>query len=173
LLAQNKVAPLWKKVGPYQVRVDSSLGNGCFFSAAYGPEKALRIGINGTTKHTYVDVFSTAWKSLQVNKRYPIVVQGGWGPKTWDGRGVNFNDRTFALVFDGLGPELWNQLAQTAALSFSYQGTLIATMNLPNVNDAIAAVAECQNYFMTQVPAVDPLAKLPAQTTVDPFENKQ
>ena len=87
---------LWRTVGQWQIRVDKSLGYGCFLVGSYTQGTILRIGIDQQSGNGYVMVGNEAWRSLQVGNQYDLALRfdnaSPWrgnatarriGPATW------------------------------------------------------------------------------------------
>ena len=72
-LAQD--TPLWRTVGQWQIRVDASLGYGCFLVGSYTRGTVLRIGIDQQNGNGYVMVGNEAWRSLQVGNQYDLALR--------------------------------------------------------------------------------------------------
>ena len=93
-ISYAKETPLWKIVGGWQIRVDPTLGNGCFTYQFYEGNTFVRIGINKLAGGVYVMAGDSDWKSLEAGKEYPIKLYLG-NETPWSG------DAT-ALEFSGL-----------------------------------------------------------------------
>jgi hypothetical protein len=66
---------LWRAVGQWQIRVDKSLGYGCFLIGSYTRGTVLRIGIDQQNGNSYVLVGNEAWRSLQVGNQYDLALR--------------------------------------------------------------------------------------------------
>ena len=68
--------PLWKKVGHWQIRVDTTLNNGCFLYTSFERGTILRIGLDKTaTGGGYIIIGNDDWKSIEVGKDYKISIK--------------------------------------------------------------------------------------------------
>src|SRR5258705_6144392 len=66
---------LWRAVGQWQIRVDKSLGYGCFLLGSYTQGTVLRIGIDQQNGNGYVMVGNVAWRSLRVGNQYDLALR--------------------------------------------------------------------------------------------------
>ncbi len=76
---------LWRTVGQWQIRVDASLGYGCFLVGSYTRGTVLRIGIDQQNGNGYVMVGNEAWRSLQVGNQYDLALRFD-NASPWRGR---------------------------------------------------------------------------------------
>ena len=77
--------PLWRTVGAWQIRVDASLGFGCFLLGSYTRGTVLRIGIDQQNGNGYVMVGDESWRSLQVGNQYDLSMRFD-NSSPWRGR---------------------------------------------------------------------------------------
>jgi hypothetical protein len=175
LAAQAAESPLWEKVGPWQVRVDPTMGNGCFMLAGYGNGTALRVGVNVNAGKTYVMLVNDAWASLEAGKTYSLTVTIDDGqPSTWEALAEKIGDGITLHTQIADGSSAWRQLAAHNVLKIYYQGNMISALRLTGSVAAVESVTRCQAAFVAAAakPA-DPFkaAPQPAQAPAkrDPF----
>ena len=64
----------WADVGGWEIRVDASVGNGCFALQEYEDGSIVRIGVDIDNKRLYLFFGNNGWKSLEQGKIYPVRV---------------------------------------------------------------------------------------------------
>jgi len=164
----------WDRVKGWDVRVDTTLGNGCFAATIYEEGTAIRIGINPKNDNGYILLGNEKWKSLDVGKDYNIKLKFDDEPP-WEGsaRGVEFGGAgiTFLWIdFDNI--DLFTEFMRKNVLQVFYNKKKVATLNLAGSYAASVAVAECQKAMeaVTPMPSneKDPFAS-DAGYKADPF----
>jgi len=170
-------SPLWKRVGSWDVRVDKTLGNGCFAMAEYEGGTTFRIGFNPPNKNGYVIVGHANWKSLEEGKEYPIKLQfGNAVPWTGDATGFKFEktDPIVFLMITIIETDLFTEFMRKTYIKVSYNEKTIAKLNLKGSYAAFEEVAKCQKAMKaggeTSPAGKDPFAR-GASSSLDPFAN--
>lgn len=143
--------PLWKTVGGWQIRVDTTLGNGCFTYQIYEGNTVLRIGVNKLSGGMYAMIGDSDWKSLEVGKTYPI--------KLYFGNQTPWSGNAEALSFNGIPVLMLNITSKDQAVQFltEFMGELsvkvifknksIAHLSLKGTYKAGTELLECQKVF--------------------------
>ena len=67
--------PVWKTVGNWTIRVDTSLNHGCFMVAVSTRGTIFRIGLNQKYISGYLMLGDADWASLEEGKKYKVVIQ--------------------------------------------------------------------------------------------------
>ena len=62
----------WGQVGGWQIRVDRTVGDGCFAVQEFEGGTIVRIGYDAAAKRMYLLFTDDDWKSLEVDKVYPV-----------------------------------------------------------------------------------------------------
>jgi hypothetical protein len=164
-LAQD--TPLWRTVGQWQIRVDASLGYGCFLFGSYTRGTALRIGIDQRNGNGYVMVGNEAWRSLQVGNQYDLALRFD-GASPWRGRAtarrIGNGDMVFLyLSFDRA--RFLVELARRNNMTIYYQGDVVTTLPLRGTYAAVQEMINCQRAAdiarKTNRPQGDPFAGSP------------
>ena len=158
------ITPLWQNVGNWQVRVDTSLGHGCFMLAGYDNGAFLRVGFDNIHNVGYLMIGSEKWRSLEVGKNYTVSFQyNGLQPVEWTGAALKLGTGASGVIdFPFNNAAIWTQLAQRTSLSVNYQGKFVVGFSLAETGAAIKTVFECNSQFT----ASDPSA---ATVSDDPF----
>jgi hypothetical protein len=138
--------PLWRTVGPWQIRVDASLGFGCFLLGSYTRGTVLRIGINQQNGNGYVMVGDESWRSLQVGNQYDLSIRFD-GNAPWQGRAtarrIGSGDMVFLyLSFDRA--RFLVELARRNNMTIFYQGRVVTQLPLHGTNAAVQEMLNCQ-----------------------------
>jgi hypothetical protein len=163
-LADGTPSTEYRKVGAWDIRIDTSLGNGCFIFATYPSNDVLRVGIDNSkaTPTAYMDVGNPNWHSLVVGTPYKISFSfDNDDPFEWQGvaKSIGGDDKLLYFSFDN--GKFMDALATHATLHVFYRGQLLSAMNLPGSQAALQTLVECQSRFPTAgsgtaVPAPDP-----------------
>ena len=143
-LAQETV--LWRSIGQWQIRVDASLGYGCFLVGSYTRGTVLRIGIDQQNGNGYVMVGNEAWRSLQVGNQYNLALRFD-NDSPWRGRAtarrIGSGDMVFLyLSFDR--SRFLVELARRLNLRIFYNGELVTQLPLHGTNAAVQEMIRCQ-----------------------------
>lgn len=137
---------LWRTVGQWQIRVDKSLGYGCFLIGSYTRGTVLRIGIDQQNGNGYVMVGNEAWRSLQVGHQYELALRFD-GLSPWRGkataRRIGSGDMVFLhLPFDRT--RFLVELARRLNLTIFYNGDVVTQLPLRGTNAAVQEMIRCQ-----------------------------
>lgn len=138
-------APLWKEVGAWEVRVDTSLGHGCFAWSAYENGTIFRIGFNAESRRAYLVVGNETWKSLENGKEYALTFQFD-NETPWEGNATGFAKENgsralFAYISDS---KFFSEFARKNQISIKYRRTEIARLSLRGSQRALAEMLSCQ-----------------------------
>ncbi|PYX67651.1 MAG: hypothetical protein DMG78_27225, partial [Acidobacteria bacterium] len=72
-VAQNTAE--WGQVGGWKIRVDRTIGNGCFAYQTYQDGSLIRLGFNPESKTIYFLLGNASWQSLEAGKKYQITFE--------------------------------------------------------------------------------------------------
>lgn len=134
----------WGTVGGWQIRVDRSIGDGCFALQGYGDGSVLRLGFDMTRKAIYLVVGNGNWRSIELGKLYRIdFVFDGGTHYSGDFRGVRLGDAVF-LAGTSLTFDFTRDFMERAAVRIYYRGALISNLSLRNTYAAVGEVLHCQ-----------------------------
>lgn len=165
----------YAKVGNWHVRVDRTLGDGCFLLAEYVGGTAFRIGFDPSGYRLYVVIADTAWHSIEVGQTYDIEIQFGDEEK-WVGgaTGVSFDDSSgvpmlWAPIKGGadLYELFFDEFMSESNVMLFYQGDEISNLSLSGSRRAAESLFTCQSRYGWK--SNDPFAKEPDSKT-DPFQ---
>ena len=168
VLAQT--APKWAQVGGWEIRVDKSVGNGCFAMQRYEDGTVVRIGVNVGQKSVYLLFLNDAWKSLEVGKIYPVRIVFD-GVSSYDGemKGHRLAGGALVLAHSNLSTEFVRDFMQRNSMQIYYHGSRIAALSLRNTYAAIGEVINCQKEFGVAPRESDPFSSSGAGPNRDPF----
>ena len=134
----------WGKVGGWQIRVDRSIGDGCFALQGYSDGSVLRLGFDMTRKAIYLVVGNDKWRSIELGKLYRIdFVFDGTTRYSGDFRGARLGAGVF-LVGTSLTLDFTRDFMQRNAVRIYYHGALISSLSLRNTYAAVGEVIHCQ-----------------------------
>jgi hypothetical protein len=134
----------WGQVGGWDIRVDRSVGNGCFALQGYQDGTMIRVGFNMNSGSVYFTVGNAAWSSLQVGAIYPVVfVFDDASRYQGEMRGVQVGNSVF-LLHSSVSAAFTRDFMQRESMRIFYRGAQIAHLSLRNTYAAIAEVANCQ-----------------------------
>lgn len=140
--------PLWKKVGLWDVRVDQSLGNGCFLVLDFDNGTIFRLGFNPLNDNAYIMIGNIDWRSIEHGKEYNIKIQFDDAlPWTGTATGTEMSaDLTMLLqVVDET--EFLLEFMRKNILAVYYQGNVITRISLRGSYAAGTELLNCQTKF--------------------------
>jgi hypothetical protein len=146
LVPASAAEPLWASVGVWDIRVDRSLGNGCFMFSSYTRGTILRIGIDNTdNKNGYVMIGNEAWQSLEVGKEYKLTFQFN-DEAPWAGtfRATSMGDVTVLVNYFNK-PEFLREVGAKQKLTILYDDNVVTTLPLTGSYAAVQSLIECQS----------------------------
>ena len=149
-LADGGPSAEFRKVGAWDVRIDSTLGNGCFIFASYPSGDILRVGIDNSqaAPSAYMFVGNTAWKSLVNGLSYTLSFAFDGGLMfDWQGAAMTLGTDSKLLDFKFDNAQFLNALASHETMRVFYQGKLLTALNLPGAQAALQTLTECQHQF--------------------------
>jgi hypothetical protein len=136
--------PSWGRVVGWDIRVDPTLGNGCFAAQNYQRGSVVRIGVNPNDTTVYFLFGNEAWTSLQVGRTYAITfVFDGVATYTGEMTGYSISGSTF-LVHNNVSSRFVNEFMQRNAIEIFYRDERIANLSLRNTYAAVTEVVNCQ-----------------------------
>lgn len=168
--------PLWKRVGGWDIRVDMTLGYGCFVMAEYKSGTVFRTGFDITNGKGYIIVGNKEWASLEEGKEYPLSLKFGNEP-AWSGDAIGFQFNNTGgvylyIVFSNL--DLLEEFMRKTSVEIRYQENLIATLSLKGSYSAFMEAIRCQKTMADRMPNSpvenDPFARR-VRPSSDPFAN--
>jgi hypothetical protein len=164
-------APLWKEVGQWTVKVDPTLGNGCFLFALYEKGTVFRIGINSESDVGYLILGNSEWRSLERGKDYNIRIQFD-DEVPWEAiaTGIDLDAGTAFLYAEFSKTEFFQEFATKHVVEFHYSNKLIARLSLRDSYEALEELHRCQRAMWsspTDDRPSDPFSSEPAAS--DPF----
>lgn len=165
----------WGKVGGWQIRVDRSIGDGCFALQGYRDGSVLRLGFDMTRKAIYLIVGNDDWRSIELGKLYHIdFVFDGTARYSGDFRGVRLGHAVF-LAGTSLSFDFTRDFMERSAVRIYYRGALISNLSLRDTYAAVGEVIHCQQEIAASgsnggrnIGTADPLTGDPANAR-DPF----
>lgn len=172
--APDSGAAKWGKVGGWEIRVDRSLGDGCFAVQSFERGTVVRIGFDVKNQKIYVFFGHTDWKSLEVGKVYPVRIVFD-GTKSYDGelRGQRIGDDSIVfLAHRNLSSAFVKDFMERSGMQVFYRGERIANLSLANTFAAVSEVMNCQRELgaTARSGGADPFATSPgSQGGKDPF----
>lgn len=82
--------PEYGTAGFWTIRVDTSLGYGCFLHATFTGGSSVRLGVDKTDDSLYMLVGDPKWKSIEYGKNYSVQIKFGDEEK-WSGDAAGFS----------------------------------------------------------------------------------
>lgn len=164
-------AHIWREVGEWSIYTDQTLNNGCFASTFFEDGTGLRIGFDPTRTDAplYVVLGNEKWASLEEGKAYDLIIQMD-NETPWEApaSGVTMGDPEFVLLYVATDdPAFLDHFARQHRMRVSYNGRMIADMNLRGSYKAATALAQCQ--LEGGKGASDPFSGPAPTSATDPF----
>ncbi|HEY6984146.1 hypothetical protein [Reyranella sp.] len=142
--AEETGTAAWGTVGGWQIRVDRSIGNGCFAAQGYTDGTVVRLGFDMNRRVIYLVFGKEAWRSIEPGKLYHVdFVFDGVARYGGDLRGVRLGGNVF-LDADNLSVAFTRDFMERTELRVYYRGVLINHLSLRNTYAAIGEVIHCQ-----------------------------
>jgi hypothetical protein len=142
-LSETKTAE-WGQVGSWAIRVDQTLGNGCFASQLYEDGTYLRMGFDQKKQSIFILFGNPAWRSLEAGKMYQITFLFDDQKKyTGEMNGILFIGKVF-LDHSNLSADFAKDFMQRSTVRVSYRGSQITHLSLRYTYAAMAEVLNCQ-----------------------------
>jgi hypothetical protein len=161
--SDSKETGKWGQVGGWQVRVDPSLGHGCFAMQIYEDGTVIRVGFNISNRTIYFTLGNTAWRSLEVGKIYRMRSVFD-DQKSYDGELTGRQIGGDGMVFldhSSVSYEFTHDFMARSGMRIYFRGNQI----LRNTYAALSEVVNCQREMNSaggnvgsQQPAADPFA---------------
>jgi len=165
--------PLWKTVGGWQIRVDTSLGDGCFTYQIYEGNTVFRIGINKVAGGVYVIFGDTEWKSLEAGKKYPVKLYfGDETPWSGDATAIEFSGLPALMLQNSSQDPAANLLKEfmyETAVKIEFKNKTIANLSLKGTYKAGVELLKCQKVFNEAEDKADPFKNHNDSSSGDPF----
>jgi hypothetical protein len=144
--AQDDMSPLWEDVGRWQVRVDTTLDNGCF-AIIFENNSVFRFGINNANSTVYGIIGKDGWESIENGKTYDILIefdsQGAWDVPSY---GIDVSG-TKGLSFE-VGNSLFiEEMIERHQMEVSYNNEVIMEMSMKGSIAAFESLSECMDTF--------------------------
>jgi hypothetical protein len=165
----------WGSVGQWEIRVDPTIGNGCFTYMSWTGGTIFRIGITPEEGGFQFFLGNQEWESLEVGKKYNIEIQFGRKTK-WEieatGSQIGGDGLTF-LYAQGEKTKFITEFMEQTNMRIFYGDKEIDNLNLSKSYAAILEVIRCQK--MMNEPSAsrsnsDPFSASRSRAT-DPFSN--
>jgi hypothetical protein len=142
--AESRETAKWGQVGGWQIRVDRSVGHGCFASQLYEDNTSLRVGFDIKKKTIYFMIGNPAWRSLEAGKVYAMkFVFDDHKSYTGELTGVMLGDRVF-LDHSDVSYAFTKDFMERNGVRVYYRGAPITNLSLRNTYAAIGEVLNCQ-----------------------------
>lgn len=147
--AQNDMSPLWAEVGRWDIRVDTTLGSGCFAIVVDG-DRVFRFGIDNKSSSFYGVVGKTGWDSIEQGREYPLDIEldteGAWDVP---GTGIDLSG-TKGLGFTVTDPLFVEEVMERRTMYVRYQGEQIMKLSMQGSARALAKLGECIEVFESE-----------------------
>jgi hypothetical protein len=134
----------WGQVGGWRIKVDRTIGDGCFAMQVYEGGTVVRIGFDIAQQHIYLFFGDDDWTSLEEGKTYPIRVVFD-GSESYDGEmsGVRLGNVVF-LNHSQIGTDFVKDFMERDVMQIFYRGSQIANLSLRNTYAAVSEIIHCQ-----------------------------
>jgi hypothetical protein len=164
----------WGKVGGWDIRVDRTVGDGCFAMQVFERGTVVRIGFDVASKAIYLVFGHDNWKSLEEGKVYPVVIRFDSGQEYKGSMEGQRLAKTVFLVHHNLNNDFLKDFMQRNTMEVFYRGDSIANLSLRNTYAAVGEVINCQREIVAGSKPQDPFSGTPASrgggSGSDPFK---
>jgi hypothetical protein len=140
--AQNTAK--WGEVGGWQIRVDRTVGDGCYAHQIYEDGTVIRLGFDMKKGSIYFMITNRAWQSLETGKLYAIrFVFDEQQAYNGELRGTKLGEMVW-LDHSNVSTAFTKDFMQRSSLRVYYRGGKIAGLSLRNTYAAVTEVMNCQ-----------------------------
>lgn len=159
--ADDKKAPVWRRLGDWTIGIDNTMQYGCFRYGEWNNKTVFRVGVDRRTSNGYYLLFSNPdWKSLKIGQKYNLQFQfdthSPWnGPTTV----IDLGDNTAFLYATFNDTQFWNEFSTAAELDITRDGKPVTQMKLPGAKAAFDELVVCQRAQDSQARTRDPFAQ--------------
>lgn len=170
--AHSQDSAKWAEVGGWSIRVDRSIGDGCYAHQSYQDGTEIRVGFDMKKKSIFFMIANPAWRSLEVDRLYRMRLTFD-DQQSYNGefRGLRMGDLVW-LDHSNVSAAFAGDFMQRNGLRVYYNGARIAGLSLRNTYLAVTEVMNCQREMAGagrsgtgSQPATDPFTRRPT----DPF----
>lgn len=135
----------WDSVEGWSIRVDKSVGHGCYIHGRYDSGTNLRLGYDPQESGIYVMLGNPAWRSIQEGTVYELMVRfDKRAPRRIDATGVPVNGRS-ALAFKLSEGDFVQEFMERNVLTISYGDSEVDRLTLSGSLEAVEAMVQCQS----------------------------
>ena len=171
--------PLFATAGDWDIRIDTTLNNGCFVMGQYEGGTGFRLGLNANDNSIYMIVGDPNWQSIEMGKVYSVeIVFGDETPWTADALGMSFDppeDQPFLLI--GVETDrdsmitFMREFMQESSFQLYYNDNSILALQLTGSYKAGMKLFECQEAVNSFNNDDDPFRNPPKRNAKDPFSS--
>lgn len=149
-LAEDKPITWKDDVAGWYIGVDTSIGNGCFMTAAYEAGTYLRVQFNPSSDNFQFIIGDEAWNSIEAGKLYNIgIAFGSRSPWTGDAEGGRLGELPTLTVDVGFEKDkaaaFIDEFRRMTSVAVTYESKEIARLTLSGTNAAMEEVINCQS----------------------------
>lgn len=135
----------WDSVGGWSIRVDNSVGHGCYIHGRYDSGTNLRLGYDPQASGVYVILGNPAWRSIERETVYELTLQFDQrAPRRIDATGIPVNGGS-ALAFNLSEGDFVQRFMERNVLTISYKGSEVDRLTLSGSTEAVEAMVQCQS----------------------------
>lgn len=128
----------------WAIRVDRTLGYGCFGLATYDDGTTLRVMVNPVDNRIILGLTNLRWRSLQLDQAYTLQIQFDQHAP-WDGEAnVVALTPTMKMLHIGIDGEFLGELAESWVFTAKYEGQTLARLDLADSEKMLTALGTCQ-----------------------------
>jgi hypothetical protein len=143
--AASEDTALWGSAGGWNIRVDRTVGNGCYAVAAFEGDTIVRIGFAPSGGTAYLMLGDKDWTSLEVGKEYDILItfdsESPWtAPATAD----RLSDGTSTLTSTFSEGEFFYEFARKHGMRVTFNNKEVLFVSLKGSVLATAELLRCQ-----------------------------
>lgn len=142
----------YAEVAGWVVRVDTTLGWGCFAFGEFERGTVFRIGLSPESESLYVMIGHVSWNSIEHGKSYRLNARfGNKAPWKIDATGYQLPGGFTVLMFDATDDRFVTEFQREHSISISYGGREISNLSLRGSYAAMEKTIECQqevNYIL-------------------------
>jgi hypothetical protein len=169
----------WGSAGGWSIRVDHSVGHGCYIHGQYDSGTSLRLGYEPQAGGMYVMLGNPAWRSIEQGTVYELTLRFDQSPpRRIDATGVPVDGSRNALGFTLSEGDFLQEFMGRNVLTISYGNSEVDRLTLSGSTEAVEAMVQCQSQIDraqrpdndgTEEPPESPKDSLGSKPSQDPF----
>src|SRR6516225_10306462 len=139
---------VWKNMGAWDIRIDHTLGDGCYMVMIGVQGTQVRLGYNGPSQsgQGYIFLGSPVWQSIKEGQKYTTTI-GFDAEPTWTGTATGrWIGNTPGLFMSYSDRNLSYEFADRQYIKMWFGSKMVTNLSLATSYPAMEELVKCQDY---------------------------